>query len=725
MVNQQHTIKNQVCKIEVQDHIDYHMLRDRINYTLQRLVYPKLGFICDKYSEPDIHYTVRSLEINLGTVDLSNIASVLVEQVPREFEIALCGALKKLSTHEISAEGSANKAHIQSQELEIELQTVQYFLNTGTLPWWNKDNKKSLTSMLMSIATRHLGKTKQLLSFLNPKAWNRLIIQQNDHQLSLLVKSISPELQNDTNKLYQDLQKLIYSTKAAATLSSNKLRQHYWSFMITFAISKSSKKNITTFIDELISYLVFVVDKTNYMESIKHIIQQVQVADKQSSIHPSLTSWAKKAKGKTHALFQLFDAVSEAAKNISMLSLKEQSLLNKILKIFKNFTTNPSALDSNRRSLMKVLAELVNLLQKIPRNSDSGQHKDWYKKIVSLTQQIQTTPSKLSLSLQNLGSCLTNTRSRKSRIVQAQELQGSEDLILGVSSINKKEQLLLNKILKISKNFTTDRSSFEESRSLLMKALGELIKSLQKTPRGRDSSRRKGLCEKMISLMQKVQTAPSTFPSFLQDLESNLINVAPSQKEDLTLRTSGVSDNDVYDIFSQNSISLDQTYYIENAGLVLYWVYLKNLFTKFKVLKENQAEFLDNRANIRAALLLNLCVHGHSRNIPEYELALNKILCGRQVDSLLPSTLRVKRTEEREGNTLTSTLISHWQALGKITVEGFRREFVQRSGSITEQEGRYILRVEKKPQDVLLDKLPWAINVIKLPWMKNYLTVEW
>ena len=40
-------------------------------------------------------------------------------------------------------------------------------------------------------------------------------------------------------------------------------------------------------------------------------------------------------------------------------------------------------------------------------------------------------------------------------------------------------------------------------------------------------------------------------------------------------------------------------------------------------------------------------------------------------------------------------------------------------------DGDWLLRVEARTVDILLDQLPWGVSLVKLPWMDRLLRVEW
>jgi hypothetical protein len=57
--------------------------------------------------------------------------------------------------------------------------------------------------------------------------------------------------------------------------------------------------------------------------------------------------------------------------------------------------------------------------------------------------------------------------------------------------------------------------------------------------------------------------------------------------------------------------------------------------------------------------------------------------------------------------------------------EALRETFLQRLGKLSPTDHGWLLQVEQKAVDFLLNRLPWGIGVIKLPWMDEKIFVEW
>ena len=166
--------------------------------------------------------------------------------------------------------------------------------------------------------------------------------------------------------------------------------------------------------------------------------------------------------------------------------------------------------------------------------------------------------------------------------------------------------------------------------------------------------------------------------------------------------------------------------WVANAGVVILGAYLPRLFERLGLTQDRQ--FLDDKAQERAVHCLDFLVRG-STDTPDPGLALFKVLCEVPLlRALRPCESLDEGTRETLHSLLTA-VISHWAIIGSTSVDGLRTSFLQRQGRLVchddEQGEPWYLRVEPRPFDMLLDRLPWSINPIKQPWMKRMLHVEW
>ena len=159
---------------------------------------------------------------------------------------------------------------------------------------------------------------------------------------------------------------------------------------------------------------------------------------------------------------------------------------------------------------------------------------------------------------------------------------------------------------------------------------------------------------------------------------------------------------------------------VDNAGIVLLHPFLPRLFDGLGVARGDELVDPD-----RALCLLHHLATGEL-TAPEHQLTLAKVLCGVRLDEPTEADVGLTEAETEEAIALLDAAIDHWAALGGSSPDALRGEFLMRPGTLTvEDDGDWLLRVEGRAVDILLDQLPWGLSVVKLPWMDRPLRVEW
>jgi hypothetical protein len=162
--------------------------------------------------------------------------------------------------------------------------------------------------------------------------------------------------------------------------------------------------------------------------------------------------------------------------------------------------------------------------------------------------------------------------------------------------------------------------------------------------------------------------------------------------------------------------------FVPNAGVVLCWPFLSRVW---EALGLTQADaFVDEAAAQRAALLLQF-IASEQAAAPEYQLTLNKLLCGVRAQTPMMSEIEVTTAERELIEQMLSAMIAHWKVLGSTSIPGLRETFLLRPGYLSLKEDGWHLRVRTGPFDVLMEQLPWSIATIRYPWMEKLLWVQW
>jgi hypothetical protein len=162
---------------------------------------------------------------------------------------------------------------------------------------------------------------------------------------------------------------------------------------------------------------------------------------------------------------------------------------------------------------------------------------------------------------------------------------------------------------------------------------------------------------------------------------------------------------------------------IRNSGLVLLWPFLKPLWEKTGILQAGA--FPGETARHRAVFLLQFLAAGHT-GFPESALPFNKILCGLRPETPLLLRGYEPAPEERATcESLLANVIHQWKKLGSTSIQGLQGSFLCREGLLHETETEWILRVDQKAYDILLQFLPWQIATVKTSWMEKKLLTHW
>ncbi|MEY3289629.1 MAG: hypothetical protein RLZZ419_1871 [Pseudomonadota bacterium] len=162
--------------------------------------------------------------------------------------------------------------------------------------------------------------------------------------------------------------------------------------------------------------------------------------------------------------------------------------------------------------------------------------------------------------------------------------------------------------------------------------------------------------------------------------------------------------------------------YIDNAGLVILWPFLNHFFERLDLIQER--DFLNDDSKQRALALLQYLAN-EDPGSPEYQLPLNKLLCGMELEAVFHLATPLTETEKDECNSFLAAVIEQAPILNKMSISGFRGSFLLRQGILSPRDGAWLLRIERETYDVVLDRFPWEMDWVKLPWMSTSLRVEW
>jgi contractile injection system tape measure protein len=173
---------------------------------------------------------------------------------------------------------------------------------------------------------------------------------------------------------------------------------------------------------------------------------------------------------------------------------------------------------------------------------------------------------------------------------------------------------------------------------------------------------------------------------------------------------------------SINQIDIVEKIEVKNAGIILLWPYLRLFFEELGLLKN--IEFKNDEAKWKAIALLSFLSTGEEK-AEEHEIGLLKILCNLSLTEFVPTHFELTDTEQKECVNLLEAVVKNWSVLKNTSIEGLRQSFIQRDGILEKKPEDWLISIERKAHDILLDRLNWSISNIKLPWNDYLIQVKW
>ncbi len=171
----------------------------------------------------------------------------------------------------------------------------------------------------------------------------------------------------------------------------------------------------------------------------------------------------------------------------------------------------------------------------------------------------------------------------------------------------------------------------------------------------------------------------------------------------------------------EQDVSAEKIFAVKNAGLVLLHPFLYYFFDELHLLDAEKKSIAHPG---KALQLLHYLATGEAE-CSESETVVGKVLCGLEIGSPVYTAHEISAAEKAECQNLLEAVIKNWPALKNTSVDGLRETFLQRTGKLNRKRDHWLLQVEQKTVDILLNNLQWPLSIVRLPWMKDWLQVEW
>ncbi|SNR16921.1 contractile injection system tape measure protein [Tenacibaculum jejuense] len=282
-VTQNHIINKQIVEFQISE-ANYSL---DIQNTISKLYHDQWKSIIntvldDQFENPNVHYQIDRLTIDLGEVTLKNITGKLSKQMTAVLN-------QVIHKEEIQAE---EVKHTIPAEVKP-LQALIYFLEKGRMPWWGIRTKTELTAELDVILQKTSTELKQLLVKLKE---NRTYVQRyvqicSKEQLRNSIQIILDLSKGELLNFENDVVAIVKQKTSKQSKEKNILEIVYsilFQELDTQLSLKQYKKIVLSNIASKLSFSFKEESKHEYYKEIKHIDDLIQ---KYQKLHTENNKW--------------------------------------------------------------------------------------------------------------------------------------------------------------------------------------------------------------------------------------------------------------------------------------------------------------------------------------------------------------------------------------------------------------------------------------------------
>lgn len=719
MTDQKHIIKKQTFEIHLSNDKPIQAIQEEIGNLQRERLASVINELCDQYSPSGSTHKIDTLHIDLGAVSLENFEEVFAEK----FQEALIQSDAKVIQ---------SKPATQTPDNVNEVEMLAYYLRTGNLPWWSAEHKREPIEQLLNDLTtspsplflKVLGQVFQEEVYLK-----RFVFTFSDDQIIEAWQCTTRINLSEVSHFLKSLTSFVQENALAFPKmpSPAEIRNTWW-MAIGYHLKKSVEKNNLT---QKTALLVLKKLRVN------PIVLQETVSDAPSSPiaqllaeHGTPTEIPEIARIES-LLQQLLKRHTDNPTMVSFIRIVER-LMGR-----SSFAEIPTQQVKTIFQGLKQLEvpTLSTPTSKVVSNETTPQDEESLNWISRLLERLIQGEKNGSFKPEQIKS------SKKEKQQEKQSAQSENDKYL--------EAILLEKISSFTKDIP---GRVSPPVSIIITQLKSLLEEHKKQPSALQSSTRfVRYLERFIEILQQIQDTDiengqglwHEVMAHIQELKSTLqTNRTKSNRQWLKTITQekltplskhihqiqrqleqsrNMTENKVIEqLYSEfddtESIS------VPNAGIVILWPFLMRLFENLELV--DQKEFVNTRAQIKAASVLQFLTDDALEEAFEGLFALNKVICG--IDLMEPIEVIVLDEDEKEiAEGLLQAVLNRGPLWQNLSMTGLRKSYLQREGLLSTRDGLWLLRVKKETYDITLGKLPWQFSTIKLPWMNEMLMIEW
>jgi hypothetical protein len=666
-----HIIKKQILDLTLDSQVGSFSFQSQVGAFYQAEILPLIDEYCNAVAGGDTVIRIDSLEVDLGRIAKPDFDRQFKRKFAQFMPEKLKEAIRMSFDRGVYADETGRQDFTTAADRDFAV--LEFFIHEGSLPWWvSGDELYEMPVLLQHTLAARPDKVKRLLAVIadNAAELKRLIYHADDATLGQIITLFQPE---HGQAIYRLAQALLVGLTACPLLQSGgtaKLRPEVWGNILSSSIAAEGQAfNRQLAIADTVKRIAKISGVDAEALSSRLVIEK---DDSFNALPPPAQPPAyfngeyRRQLGKLAQLLETLPLVLAEEVLPQLIADFERRLAG--LQLLPDAAAGRKTVSADRRIVRKIHKALAALIEPLGQGKEaSGETTGPLKTLEKLLDQLSA-----GMRFPEAGNL--------ARLFQT--VQNSSEL--------------LNTLLDADKNDDTPAPASGEA---LLKAKGRLETSLNKL---RDD----------LTVVAAANSGTGQ-SKLLQDIGSSIGAIEQLSAESASTLGAGYRD----------PFSASEELYVSNAGLILLWPYLSRFFGILGL--AGGGRFVDDAAAERAVLLLQYLAAGTDRKFQEYELILNKILCGIDTDAPLKPYLEITEAERTECESLLQAVLLNWPALKNLSVPGLRSLFLHREGLIFTRDGQRVLRVAGTACDILVRQIPWGIGTVKLPWMERLLMVEW
>ncbi|MFY7672186.1 contractile injection system tape measure protein [Tenacibaculum sp. MEBiC06402] len=688
---QEHIINKVAVDINTNSNKVAEELKDTIDTFLKEEIFPLIESFFESISSEDSIKLIPklSLDINVSNQNFS----ITSEASKRELKKQISNKLA-----EIINEPEENDIEIKEKSFQnSKADTFFSFIENGTFSWWNNQTESfSFSQKDLYEITETSGFSSRFLKVLQtPSQKVRLLNQFLDTELQILFLGIvnKPIF---FNQLLSEIKEISY------TVNTSETKKEIWNAFIHYTL----QSDLITFL----GYIIRLFESNEYQEdeqskaSLQLFLRAIlnNHSDIKNVIPNEIIS---KIERLSFSENQKFDVVKQT-KN----QLKSNDLSVKNKSDFRSVTIQNEDEKISESLFLEETEKLKNTIEDFKTKKDKNQETLKEEKFLEKDKVVVEE--------------LTDNLNANSESLENDEFSQKENVSFNL----KKDETVQNpKNLDSSTVPNQDEITARENKSQFEDKSLEKANSSTSESINKESSDKSFTSETDLPIKESTETTSNMKSSNIDELKNG------SNAFDKEFRT--------IDVKSENNLNSDEnqsitplknikelfkgfnkpkSYIINNAGLILIHPFLKQFFTSCNLLNDK-----NQIINPSEAIHLLHYVATKQEKQLESNLVFEKFLCNIPIHQTIERDIKLSEETKENAENLLNSVVHNWEILKNSSPDLIRNEFIQRQGKLDLTKDNPQLTIERKTQDILLDKLPWSFGLCKLPWMKTLLFTDW